>query len=171
MTDQEHGTHDHGKCIRAAIAQAEQLCAERGARLTVLRRRVLELVWNSHRPRGAYDILGDLADGGRSPAPLTVYRALDFLQTQGLVHRIESLNAFVGCSSPQLHHNGQFLVCSGCGTAVELMDERIERTIREAVTAEGYQITRQTVEIHGLCPACQATADDGSELEGAGGAS
>ena len=90
--------HDHDACVDDAMARAEAICGAQGARLTPMRRRVLELVWNGHRPRGAYDILEDLASDGKKPAPLTVYRALDFLVEQGLVHRLESLNAFVGCA-------------------------------------------------------------------------
>ena len=91
--------HDHSRCVSHALAEAEAICARQGLRLTALRKRVLELVWASHKPLGAYDILGVLSDeDGRRAAPPTVYRALDFLLENGLVHRIASLNAFVGCS-------------------------------------------------------------------------
>ena len=154
--------HDHAHCVTGALAQAEALCAARGARLTALRRRVLELVWASHRPRGAYDILDDLGDemgpAGRRAAPLTVYRALEFLVTQGLVHRIESLNRYVGCAEPGASHSGQFLVCDGCGVAFELNDPGITSAIAACAVARGFQVLRPTIEIHGLCPACQETA-------------
>ena len=151
----ETGTHDHAHCVNDALARAESLCAARGARLTALRRRVLELVWQSHRPRGAYDMLEDLGENGRPAAPLTVYRALDFLVGQGLVHRIESLNAYVGCAGPEAAHSGQFLVCDGCGVALELDDQRVTQAIRECAAGHGFRVVRPTVEIHGLCPACQ----------------
>lgn len=147
--------HDHVACVRTAIAEAERVCDQRGVRLTVLRRRVLELVWLTHRPRGAYAILEDLGRDGRTPAPLTVYRALEFLQAQGLVHRIESLNAFVGCARPGARHSSQFLVCSTCGDATELNDGRVTEAIRATATDLGFQISRQTVEVHGICPRCQ----------------
>lgn len=130
------------------------MCAERGVRLTAQRARVLELVWSSHQPRGAYAILEDLSADGKRVAPLTVYRALDFLLEQGLIHRIESLNAFVGCSAPGTLHTGQFLVCSCCGNAQELVDPRIAAIIAETSAAQGFTITRQTVEVTGICPAC-----------------
>ena len=88
--------HDHGRCASAALAHAEALCAERAQRLTPMRRHVLQALLASHRPLGAYEIIERLADPGR-PAPITVYRALDFLRDNGLVHRIESRNAFVAC--------------------------------------------------------------------------
>ncbi len=154
--------HDHAHCVTDALAQAELLCTARGARLTVLRRRVLELVWASHRPRGAYDILEDLGDGpgtgGRRAAPLTVYRALEFLVGQGLVHRIESLNRYVGCARPGASHSGQFLVCDGCGVAFELNEAGITGAIVECAKARGFRVLRPTVEVHGLCPACQEDA-------------
>jgi predicted transcriptional regulator len=88
--------HDHGRCASAAIAHAEVLCAARAQRLTPMRRHVLEALLDSHRPLGVYEIIERLARHGR-PAPITVYRALDFLRDNGLVHRIESRNAFVAC--------------------------------------------------------------------------
>ena len=88
--------HDHGRCASAAIAHAEVLCAARAQRLTPMRRHVLEALLDSHRPLGAYEIIERLGRHGR-PAPITVYRALDFLRDNGLVHRIESRNAFVAC--------------------------------------------------------------------------
>jgi Fur family zinc uptake transcriptional regulator len=148
--------HDHAHCVSDALAQAEALCAARGARLTVLRRRVLELVWASHRPRGAYDILEELGEApGRRAAPLTVYRALEFLVDQGLVHRIESLNRYVGCIEPGASHNGQFLVCDGCGVAFELNDAGIVAAISDCAGTRGFRVVHPTVEVHGLCPACQ----------------
>ena len=126
------GLHEHAHCVSDALARAESLCAGRGARLTALRRRVLELVWQSHRPRGAYDMLDYLGEDGRPAAPLTVYRALDFLVGQGLVHRIESLNAYVGCAEPGAAHAGPFLVCDGCGQTTHLDDDSITTGVRNA---------------------------------------
>lgn len=81
--------HDHSHCVHTALSEADTLCTQKGLRLTALRRRVLELVWQSHKPLGAYDILGVLSEqDGRRAAPPTVYRALDFLLENGLVHRI-----------------------------------------------------------------------------------
>lgn len=148
--------HDHAHCIADALTRADALCAQRGARLTSLRRRVLELVWSSHQPRGAYAILDDLTQqDGKPAAPLTVYRALEFLVEQGLVHRIESLNAYIGCADPGGVHAGQFLVCETCGNAVELDDPRVDDAIRTAASERGFRIRRPTVEVRGLCPDCQ----------------
>ncbi len=147
--------HDHRDCVAAALEDAKAVCVERGVRLTPVRRRVLEIVWQGHRPLGAYAILEVLSGEGHSPAPPTVYRALEFLLTQGLVHRLSSLNAFVGCSRPGHLGAGQFLLCTECGTAAELNDPGIERAIERGAAAEGFVSNEHTVEISGICPNCR----------------
>ena len=132
------------------------LCAQKGLRLTALRRRVLELVWQSHKPLGAYDILAVLSEqDGRRAAPPTVYRALDFLLENGLVHRISSLNAFVGCSHPEHPHQGQFLICSTCHAAIELEQKSISDAIISSAQDVGFTVESQTVEVVGLCSGCR----------------
>lgn len=150
--------HDHASCVEGALTAAEAICAERGARLTELRRRVLELVWTSHEPVGAYDILSRLGGDGRKAAPPTVYRALDFLLEQGLVHRIESLNAFIGCPSPKAPHSGQFLLCTACGTATEIADAGIQAALAGAAGRAGFRPAHVTLEVKGLCRFCQPGA-------------
>ena len=153
---QWHRGHDHALCARTALAKAAGLCAARGARLTAIRRRVLELLWQGHRPVGAYRILEVLSAEHRGAAPPTVYRALEFLRAHGLVHRIASLNAYVGCIAPERVHGGQFLICRGCGSAAELDDARIRTAIADG--AAGFQIEHTTLEVAGLCPDCRAAA-------------
>lgn len=148
--------HDHAVCVDEALEIAETLCVERGARLTPLRRRVLELVWSSHRPVGAYDILGRLDGSARKPAPPTVYRALDFLIEHGLVHRIESMNAYLGCNHPEQSHTGQFLICRECGNVTEMDDDDVRRTLRRKAAERGFDARSQTVELVGLCANCKA---------------
>lgn len=147
--------HDHQRCVRQALSRAEQLCRRRGQRLTPLRRRILEMVWISHRPIGAYAILDRLRrERGRS-APPTVYRALDFLQEQGLVHRLASLNAYAGCTRPDRPHTGQFLICASCQSLAELDDPQVVAAISESAAAAGFVVRHPTVEVLGLCPACR----------------
>ena len=119
-------------------------------------RRVLELVWTSHAPVGAYELLRRLSREHESAPPPMVYRALDFLLEHGLVHRIESLNGFVGCPAPAADHTGQFLICRDCGAAAELADPQIDLAISAGAAALGFTVERKTVELSGLCPACQA---------------
>ena len=150
------GYHDHGLCVAEAMRDAERICARRGVRLTTLRYRVLQLVWSSHAPIGAYGLLERLSRDWRRATPPTVYRALDFLLAQGLVHRIESLNAFVGCADPAAAHAGQFLICRDCGAAAELHDPRVNRAITRGAAELGFLAEERTVEVRGLCPVCQA---------------
>lgn len=153
-----YGKHDHGRCIKQALSRAEALCRERGVRLTPQRKRVLELIWAGHKPTGAYALLESMGEEGSRPAPPTVYRALEFLLEQGLIHRIERLNAFTGCVQPDTPHDGQFLVCQACGNAAELTDERISRTVSQEAARLGFQAECQTIEISGLCAQCQKTS-------------
>jgi len=151
--------HDHSHCVSHALEQAEQLCLQQGVRLTTLRKRVLELVWQSHRPLGAYDILGVLSEvDGRRAAPPTVYRALDFLLENGLVHRIASLNAFIGCSHPEHRHQGQFFICRACHSAIELELPSISAAIDAGASSVGVSVEGQTVEVVGLCASCRKAA-------------
>lgn len=147
--------HDHHTCVAHALQAAEAECRRRGARLTDVRRRVLELVWQSHAPVGAYALLETLGREGFCAAPPTVYRALDFLLAHGLIHRIERLNAFAGCTRPGEPHVGQFLLCQDCGSAAELDDPAVDAAIAAAAARLGFAVTRQTVEVDGLCPECQ----------------
>lgn len=151
--------HDHDQCVSDALTAAEQVCGRAGARLTALRKRVLELVWQHHRPMGAYDLLEILArEDGRQPAPPTVYRALDFLQEHGLVHRIASLNAFIGCASPEHTHQGHFLICRNCRVAIELDQSLIQPAIAKVARQMSFAVEAETVEIAGLCACCQEAA-------------
>ena len=146
--------HDHKSCINRAIEQAGKICEQRGARFTRLRRRVLEIIWQSHKPLGAYEILRTLGAEGGSSAPPTVYRALEFLGEQGLTHRISSLNAFVGCASPGHRGAVQFLICRNCGASAELNDHKLEKAIARSASSLGFRAVDHVVEIAGLCPNC-----------------
>ena len=149
-----HGAHDHPQCVDRALATAERLCARRGVRLTPIRRRVLELTWASHRPAGAYALLDGLRPELPSTAPPTVYRALEFLLEHGLVHRIQSLNAFIGCPDPERLHRGLFLICDGCGDAVEIEDLKLDRALDRSAESEGFSLRSRTVEATGRCRRC-----------------
>lgn len=148
--------HAHQDCLASALASAEKTCGDRGLRLTKLRRRVLELVWNSHEPVKAYDILDKLRTEHAGSAPPTVYRALDFLQAEGMVHKIKTLNAYVGCGQPDNNHISQFLICHACGTVAEMDDMEIRQLLSEKAQALGFQIDHEMIEIKGLCAACRA---------------
>jgi Fur family zinc uptake transcriptional regulator len=153
--------HDHDRCASDAIAQAEAICAARKEKLTPSRRRVLEALVASHAPLGAYELIDRLAqdgekDGGR-PAPITIYRALDFLREQGLVHRIESRNSFIACAHN--HDSGDpvvFLICEKCGAVGEAASAAVADTIRNASRAAGFTPKTPVIEISGICVNCKA---------------
>lgn len=155
------GRHDHQRCIATALSKADAACSASGRRLTPLRRRVLELVWGSHTPVKAYDLLATLGRERNQAAPPTVYRALDFLQEAGLVHRIASMNAYVGCGEPGETHAGQFLICKRCGTVAELDEPALSATIAASAARLGFEVRRETIEIEGLCADCRGAAPRG----------
>ncbi|WP_300301308.1 Fur family transcriptional regulator [Ferrovibrio sp.] len=149
-----HG-HDHAACISDALSRAEAHCAATGAKLTPIRRRVLELIWQSHKPAGAYDLLAQMGGDGQKVAPPTVYRALDFLVEQGLVHRVESLNAFIGCTHPGHVVQQEIFICKNCGTAIEINDPELSQRILQDAKGLGFTVERQTIEVVGLCRDCR----------------
>jgi Fur family transcriptional regulator, zinc uptake regulator len=154
------GEHSHLHSPAQICARAERLCAERGERLTPIRARILEILANSSQPLGAYDLIEHLdAAGDRRPAPITVYRALDFLLGQGLAHRIESRNAFVACDHAAHGHADVviFLLCEQCGAAAESSGEDIGEQLSALARRVGFEPRGQFVEVAGLCAACRAT--------------
>ena len=157
----EMTSHDHSGCIAKAIRTAEFVCISRGVRLTPIRRKVLELVWESHRAVKAYDLLDRIKPLEHSAKPATVYRALDFLIEQGLIHRVESLNAFIGCNCSDHRHELLLLICDRC----QEVDERPAPQVMEAVSKEisqsGFAVHRKTIEIHGLCAQCADVDSEG----------
>ena len=139
---------------REWLDRAEALCRQRGRSLTAQRRRILAIVCGAGRPVGAYEVLHALRAAIPGAAPPTVYRALDFLVQQGLVHRLETLHAFVGCAHPDEPHAGQFLICRACGAVHELEDTAVHRSVQAAADTAGFQAERPVVEISGRCARC-----------------
>lgn len=146
--------HNHDACVAQALADARAICQQHNARLTPTRERVLELIWQSHKPLGAYDVLAVLAEDGHNAAPPTVYRALDFLQQYGLVHRIASMNAFTGCTHAGKSHNGMFLICRSCGNVLELTAPAVSSAVHVAAAEESFRPEDVTIEVSGCCPRC-----------------
>jgi Fur family zinc uptake transcriptional regulator len=151
-------SHDHDSCVDTALDRAAQLCLARGARLTELRRQVLQLVWHGHEPVGAYALLEALRRSHPGAAPPTVYRALEFLIEHGLIHRLESLNAYVGCPRPERPHVSQFLICGKCGATAELDEPAIAKAVLRRAGELGFAVEQQTIEVRGWCPRCHQTA-------------
>ena len=154
-----HCTHpDHDHASADMLGRVEHACAERGLRLTELRRRVFELIADSTRPVKAYDLMEKVRKQGAGPtAPPTVYRALDFLMSNGFVHRLETLNAYVPCPHPEAEaHGSQFLICEHCQETLELDAGGIAERLRAQAKEQGFESRRHTIEVYGLCAKCRA---------------
>jgi Fur family zinc uptake transcriptional regulator len=139
------------------LDRASAICESRGVRLTELRRQVLGLILSRDAPTGAYDLLDQLRSTRHGAAPPTVYRALEFLQEQGLVHKLERLSAFVGCIAEEDHdhdHAAQFFICRSCGKVIELEDHELAHALADAAKRVGFTVAKATVEAEGQCAAC-----------------
>lgn len=159
-----------GASLDTMLDRAEAHCARRGAQLTELRRQVLRLVLEAEQPVGAYTLLDRLKNLRGGAAPPTVYRALDFLLEQGLIHKVERLNAFLGCveagqeehphAEGEHHHDHphQFLICRNCGATAEISDPAIMAALASASADAGFTLHRATVEAEGLCADCSRSA-------------
>jgi Fur family zinc uptake transcriptional regulator len=148
--------HDHDRCAADAIEHAERVCALRAQKFTPIRRQVLQALLSSHRPLGAYEVIDELAKSMPRPAPITVYRALDFLMDNGLVHRIASRNAFLACAHD---HDAAamvaFLICESCGSVGEIPAAAGTQSLNAAARASGFAPKLSVVEITGVCAHCQ----------------
>ncbi len=149
--------HDHDTCLKDMLDRAEAAFAAKGLRLTPLRRSVLAEVAGSHTAVGAYDVLDRLArKEARRLAPISVYRALDSLVEAGMVHRLESRNAFFACHSA---HAGDrrhvILACESCGAVAEVAGERAFGEISQMCVASGFDASRTLVEVIGTCARCR----------------
>ncbi|WP_322060747.1 Fur family transcriptional regulator [Paraburkholderia sp. J63] len=178
--DHAHEAHDHrhgesgvngvvgaqgagGASLESALAMAEAYCRERGEKLTPIRRKVLELLLTSGRATKAYSLLDEMRQIHPGSAPPTVYRALDFLLAAGLVHRIESINAFAVCHDLTQCQHGILVVCQQCGNVTELHEPKLRQALVAQIEAAGYRLSGDGIELKGVCAQCQATERTGAE--------
>ncbi len=153
-------TEDHRRHAAEALARAERICRERGLRLTPIRRQALEALHADHRPLGAYDLADRISPaGGRRLAPISIYRALDFLVEQGFVHRLSSKNAYIAC----LHGHGAnevvaFLICESCGGVDEDSSPAMKKAVAAITENRQFSPSHQMVEIVGRCEHCRNAA-------------
>lgn len=158
---------NHQQCIDQALTAAQQVCANNGARLTDLRKQVLLLIWQNHKPLGAYTLIDMLAEQSqRRISPPTVYRALDFLLDLGLIHRIHSLNAYTGCSNPHSHQHAEnknsvsyFFICRNCHHTQEIIDAQLTASIDAASDTLAFTPQQHSLEVAGLCQECADKLD------------
>lgn len=142
------------RAIDAQLDAAAQTCARHGGQLTGLRRHVLGLILEAS-PSTAYQLLDRLKETRKGAAPPTIYRALDFLIEQRLIHKVEGLNAFIPCTEAAPHdHPVQFLICQRCGTVVEIEDLAVSKALEQAAERQGFHPGKAVVELDGTCAAC-----------------
>ena len=145
---------DRDACVGQVLVAAEVICAEKGLRLTPVRRKVLELLLQEHRALGAYAILDMLSKAGFGSQPPVAYRALDFLVEHGFVHKVERLNAFVACMHPDETHSPAFMICRLCDTVAETSSAPAKVALGAAAREAGFRIEKTVVEAEGVCPDC-----------------
>lgn len=159
--------HDHQRqrashslrSVELRLKKADAICQRQGSQLTELRRLVLRLILEADAPLTAYKLLDRLRDIRKGAVPPTIYRALDFLMEQGLVHKLERLNAFIPCTdSEHRHHAVQFLICKNCGTVAEIEDQAVSRALDRAAEKQGFLPESAVVELAGVCATCLAAA-------------
>lgn len=157
MTVTGFESHDHARCIAETMQKADTHCAATGLRFTPVRRRVLELLVQEHRAMGAYDILEHLTAEGLGSQPPVAYRALDFLVSAGLAHRIERLNAYTACTHPGPAHRPAFLICRLCQHVAEADSTAVSAPLDKTARESGFVIEEVALELEGLCPTCAET--------------
>jgi Fur family zinc uptake transcriptional regulator len=147
-------THKHKQCIKSALERAEKICRENGVRLTPIRRKVLELIWQSHKPIKAYDLLAQLSTGEHIEKPPTVYRALEFLLENHLIHKIDSSNAYIGCEFDHHENDSKFFICDVCDEVKEVHAPKLDKTLLETSKNQGFTLNQTNIELHGVCARC-----------------
>lgn len=153
-------THTHQHDLQSELDAASLWCAARGEKLTDQRREVLSMLLASNGSMKAYDLLAEIQKQKPTAAPPTIYRALDFLVTAGLAHKLESKNAFVACRDFAHPHHGVMLICNGCHAVTELSDETLEARLMLDAAAYGFRVAAQDIEVKGLCANCSSVDDD-----------
>ena len=145
----------HHHCIDTAMHKAEALCIERKIQFTKLRQNVLRLIWQSHIPLKAYDILEQLKLIDKAAKPITIYRSLDFLLENKLVHKLESQSSYLGCAHPAAHHNCYFIICKHCHMVEEGCKSELLQPIYSSFTKNHFKVEHIVLEILGICQSCQ----------------
>lgn len=146
--------HQHKDCVDSALLHAQQICTQKNLKLTPIRTKVLELIWQSHKPTKAYDLLAQLSNHNHLEKPPTVYRALEFLLKHRFIHRIESCNAYIGCEYSDEHHDSQFFICNQCEQVKEVRAPKLNQILLETSNKQGFTPNMTHVEIHGTCAQC-----------------
>jgi Fur family zinc uptake transcriptional regulator len=149
----------HHHDIDQDLAAAAIWCSARGEKLTDQRREVLSMLLAAPGSMKAYELLAEIQKRKPTAAPPTVYRALDFLVSVGLAHKLESMNAFVACCDFENPHHGVMLICDRCHSVTELHDPGLAQRMQLEASKVGFAVAPQDVELHGACASCRAGED------------
>lgn len=159
--------------VAQRLASAKEDCRKRGVRFTLLRQQIYQLVLTANQPVGAYDLITQLqqmrlldnaadstddSSGKQTPknvAPPTVYRSLEFLLSEGLIHQLTSINAYVPCCHPRAQHTAAFLICEQCRRVQECSSLPIQEMMIFAEQDVGFKVARSVIELSGHCQDCQ----------------
>lgn len=146
--------------LEELVQKAALQCEKKGARFTPVREKVFRLLAQSDGGVGAYDLLEQLKQSEPNAKPATIYRALEFLAEHGFTHKIESTNAYLLCHHFDHSHPAQLLICDSCGNVEELHSDVIFSELKNKAQTFGFNISKQTVEAHGLCTNCQTDTEE-----------
>lgn len=146
--------HHHNSCVENAKLRAFKLVKDAGKKFGANQIRVLETLLQDHRAASAYEIVDRMAESGKRLQPVQVYRALDTLIELGLVHRVQSISAYVACTTKDVCHNPQLLFCSSCKRVAELASDTISALISKTAKQSQFKLDYGLVELVGLCPDC-----------------
>ena len=147
--------NDHHQCKEEAFNRAKHLCDERNLRFTELRQRVFDIVWESHQPVKAYDIIRKMSSEAHTVKPPIVYRSLDFLLEHRLIHKLTSVSAYTGCKHPTHEHDCAFLICTACNNAQEFCHDELSEHILGVIDMHSFSKEKKIVEVLGTCQNCR----------------
>ena len=145
--------HDHSTCLNKSMLALEKHFHTNKLQLTPLRRKIFEYLLKDHKPLGAYEILNKLRDDGFSSTPPIAYRVLDFLITEGFVHKIKRMNAFVACTNPGNRHSPAFMICRKCKKVAEVQKDETMFDLKK-VSSKDFEIEESVIELIGVCKPC-----------------
>lgn len=149
---------NNARRLAQAVDKATEAFETKKLRFTKLRQLVFEEIAATNNSIGAYDILEKLSIKGTRLAPISVYRAIDALMEAGVIHRLESKNAFFACR--RLHHDFEkgkrplILSCEKCSAVAEVESEGIFDTIDKVARGANFKPRVKFVEVSGTCPRC-----------------
>ena len=161
--------------VNERLLAAKEQCRSSGARFTPPRQQIYQLVLEANKPVGAYDLITQLqqmrlaepeavSDSSshqantqtpKNVAPPTVYRSLEFLLSEGLIHQLTSINAYVPCCHPRAQHTAAFLICAQCERVQECSSLPVQEMMSFAEQDVGFTVERSVIELSGRCQACQ----------------